>query len=69
MRADKARAQSKRGGLCKYLRARRQGQGGGRPAEFGQRLLLHGDGHEDEEAAEEERSHRQLGTNTARYEG
>lgn len=64
-----------RGGLGKYLRARGRGRGLGRPAEFGKRLLLEGEGlsrdaDEDEEAAEEQArkfSRRQLGTNADRY--
>src|ERR1700722_20221271 len=62
-----------RGGLGKYLRARGRGRGLGRPAEFGKRLLLEGEGledDEDEEAAAERAakySRRQLGTNTDRY--
>ena len=64
-----------RGGLGKYLRARGRGhRGGGRPAEFGKRLVLEGEEHaeddpESEEAQEEARrySRRQLGTNADRY--
>ncbi|KAJ7237052.1 hypothetical protein B0H12DRAFT_1204445 [Mycena haematopus] len=65
-----------RGGLGKYLRARGRGGGRGRPAEFGKRLLLEGEGPEDEddeEAAEraaelaKKFSRRQLGTNADRY--
>ncbi|KAK7050640.1 hypothetical protein R3P38DRAFT_1764112 [Favolaschia claudopus] len=65
-----------RGGLGKYLRARGRGHGRGRPAEFGKRLLLEGEGgHEedDEEAAEraaeisQKYSRRHLGTNADRY--
>ncbi|KAF7365844.1 hypothetical protein MVEN_00458600 [Mycena venus] len=65
-----------RGGLGKYLRARGRG-GRGRPAEFGTRLLLEGEGpnpeEDDEEAAEraaelaQKFSRRQLGTNADRY--
>lgn len=66
-----------RGGLGKYLRARGRGRGTGRPAQFGTRLLLEGEGKEDlteEEAAELARetaakySRRQLGTNADRYQ-
>ncbi|KAF8197755.1 hypothetical protein K438DRAFT_1824604 [Mycena galopus ATCC 62051] len=66
-----------RGGLGKYLRARGRGGGRGRPAEFGKRLLLEGEGpdaEDDEEAAEraaelaQKFSRRQLGTNAHRYE-
>ncbi|KAJ6540494.1 hypothetical protein B0H19DRAFT_1175754 [Mycena capillaripes] len=65
-----------RGGLGKYLRARGRGRGMGRPAEFGKRLVLEGegpDGEDDEEAAEraaelvQKFSRRQLGTNADRY--
>ncbi|KAF7357123.1 hypothetical protein MSAN_01306400 [Mycena sanguinolenta] len=65
-----------RGGLGKYLRARGRGGGRGRPAEFTRRLLLEGEGPEDEddeEAAEraaelaQKYSRRQLGTNADRY--
>ncbi|KAJ7752627.1 hypothetical protein B0H16DRAFT_1546016 [Mycena metata] len=66
-----------RGGLGKYLRARGRGRGLGRPAEFGKRLGLEGEGGGDEEDEEEaaERaaelvqkfSRRQLGTNADRY--
>ena len=63
-----------RGGLGKYLRARGRGhRGGGRPAEFRERLLLEGEGvndeEDDEEAAERTArySRRQLGTNEDRY--
>ncbi|KAJ7610484.1 hypothetical protein FB45DRAFT_993476 [Roridomyces roridus] len=65
-----------RGGLGKYLRARGRGRGLGRPAEFGQRLLLDGEApstQDDEEAAEraaelaEKFSRRRLGTNADRY--
>lgn len=65
-----------RGGLGKYLRAKGR-RGGGRPAEFGKRLLLDGEGSEinpdDEEAQEAAReeakkyARRQLGTNADRY--
>lgn len=66
-----------RGGLGKYLRARGRGRGGGRPAEFGKRLLL-----EDEQQLEldpdseeaiaarefqQRFSRRQLGSNADRY--
>jgi hypothetical protein len=71
----RARGRGKsRGGLGKYLRARGRGRGLGRPAEFGTRLLMEGEGQdEDEEAIMEaaERakkySKRQLGTNEDRY--
>ncbi|KAJ7829878.1 hypothetical protein B0H14DRAFT_2366242 [Mycena olivaceomarginata] len=65
-----------RGGLGKYLRARGRGHGRGRPAEFGNRILLEGEGppdEDDEEAAEraaelaQKFSRRQLGTNADRY--
>jgi len=65
-----------RGGLGKYLRARGRGRGTGRPAEFGTRLLLDGEGkqnlteEEESEQAKEVRekySRRQLGTNADRY--
>lgn len=63
-----------RGGLGKYLRARGRGRGYGRPAEFGKRLLLEGEGPSDDEEAEEAAaekiakfSRRQLGTNADRY--
>ncbi|TFK26912.1 hypothetical protein FA15DRAFT_244372 [Coprinopsis marcescibilis] len=63
-----------RGGLGKYLRARGRGhRGGGRPAVFNQRLLLEGEGPDDEEeeAAKAELaikySRRNLGTNADRY--
>ncbi|KAJ8515194.1 hypothetical protein ONZ45_g7335 [Pleurotus djamor] len=62
-----------RGGLGKHLRARGGRRGGGRPAEFGKRLLLEGEGppdEEDEEAAKElekKFSRRQLGSNADRY--
>jgi hypothetical protein len=60
-----------RGGLGKYLRARGR-RGGGRPAEFRERLVLEGErpDEEDEEEAEEREkkySRRQLGTNADRY--
>lgn len=63
-----------RGGLGKYLRARGRGRGSGRPAEFGKRLVLEGEGddkdEEDEEEAAERRakfSRRHLGSNLDRY--
>lgn len=64
-----------RGGLGKYLRARGRGSGrarGGRPAEWGNRLVLDGEQQvklEEEEAKElrEKFSRRQLGTNADRY--
>jgi hypothetical protein len=63
-----------RGGLGKYLRARGRGhRGGGRPAEFKERLVLDGEqpvDDEDEEAIlerEQKFSKRQLGTNADRY--
>lgn len=62
-----------RGGLGKFLRARGR-RGGGRPAEFKERLLLDGerpaDDEDEAEAEERERkySRRQLGTNADRYE-
>jgi hypothetical protein len=63
-----------RGGLGKYLRARGRGhRGGGRPAQFGKRLLLEGEeplDDEDEELISERAqkySRRQLGTNLDRY--
>jgi hypothetical protein len=62
-----------RGGLGKYLRARGR-RGGGRPAEFGNRLLLEGEGPPDADDDEEEAAERaakyarrQLGTNADRY--
>lgn len=64
-----------RGGLGKYLRARGRGRGGGRPAEFGKRLVLEDEEELDpnsEEAAEarefqQKFSKRQLGSNADRY--
>ena len=62
-----------RGGLGKYLRARGRGRGQGRPAIFNERLLLEGEGVEDDEDEEEaatrtaKYSRRQLGTNADRY--
>jgi len=65
-----------RGGLGKYLRARGRGRGTGRPAEFGTRLLLDGEGKQnltEEEESEQSKeirekySRRQLGTNADRY--
>ncbi|KAJ7128837.1 hypothetical protein C8R43DRAFT_1027307 [Mycena crocata] len=65
-----------RGGLGKYLRARGRGRGMGRPAEFGTRLVLEGEGPavEDDEEAEERAAEltqkfarRNLGTNADRY--
>ncbi|KAH9476722.1 hypothetical protein JR316_0010636 [Psilocybe cubensis] len=65
-----------RGGLGKYLRARGRGRGMGRPAQFGTRLLLEGEGAEqltEEEQAEraqelaQKYSRRSLGTNADRY--
>jgi hypothetical protein len=63
-----------RGGLGKYLRARGRGhRGGGRPAEFKERLLLDGErsiDDEDEEVIlerEQKFSKRQLGRNDDRY--
>jgi len=61
-----------RGGLGKYLRARGRGRGQGRPAIFNERLLLEGEGVEEEDeeeaAARAARySRRQLGTNADRY--
>lgn len=64
-----------RGGFGKYLRARGRGAGrgrGGRPAEWGKRLVLEGeqDVELDEEEAKEMQakySRRQLGTNVDRY--
>lgn len=65
-----------RGGLGKYLRARGRGRGMGRPAEFGTRLLLEGEGKQpltEEEEVELARetaakySRRSLGTNADRY--
>lgn len=61
-----------RGGLGKYLRARGRGRGQGRPAVFNERLILEGEGRNDEdeeEAAERalKYSRRQLGTNADRY--
>ncbi|KAI0729145.1 hypothetical protein C8Q72DRAFT_993575 [Fomitopsis betulina] len=71
--APRGRGRGKsRGGLGKYLRARGRGRGGGRPAVFGQRLLLEAERLEDmdeEELAEVQKkySRRQLGTNVDRY--
>lgn len=74
--ADSRPAQSRgrgksRGGLGKFLRARGR-RGGGRPAEFGKRLVLEGE--EQEETDEEEiaaqvqkYARRQMGTNADRY--
>jgi hypothetical protein len=67
-----ARARS-RGGHGKYLRARGRGHRGGRPAEFRERLLLHGerpDELDEEELAELEARYakRTLSTNADRYE-
>ncbi|EMD35179.1 hypothetical protein CERSUDRAFT_116640 [Gelatoporia subvermispora B] len=62
-----------RGGLGKYLRARGRGRGrGGRPAEWGQRLVLEGEEQveQDEEEAQElqqKYARRQLGSNADRY--
>lgn len=60
-----------RGGYGKYLRARGR-RGGGRPAEFRERLVLEGENPEEsdeEEAAERaaKYSRRQLGSNADRY--
>ncbi|KAG6846721.1 hypothetical protein H0H93_012236 [Arthromyces matolae] len=68
----RGRGRGNRGGLGKYLRAKGR-RGGGRPAEFGNRLVL--DGEKEEELDEEEAaeraakySRRRLGTNADRYE-
>ncbi|EAU85744.1 hypothetical protein CC1G_04961 [Coprinopsis cinerea okayama7 len=73
-RGGGSRPRSNRGGLGKYLRARGRGhRGGGRPAHFTQRLLLEGEGPDEEEDEEEKAerlakySRRQLGTNVDRY--
>lgn len=52
--APRGRGRGKRGGLGKYLRARGR-RGGGRPAEFRERLVLEGEesGEIDPEEAEE----------------
>lgn len=70
----RGRGRSNRGGLGKYLRARGRSRGFGRPAEFSKRLLLEGEGPQDEDEDDEsaaERaakySRRQLGTNADRY--
>lgn len=60
-----------RGGYGKYLRARGR-RGGGRPAEFRERILLEGEKPEEldeEEAAERAAKYarRQLGSNADRY--
>jgi hypothetical protein len=68
-----SRGRKNRGGLGKYLRARGR-RGGGRPAEFGKRLVL--DEEQDDEGEVEEGSggedkkyaKRQLGTNADRYQ-
>ncbi|KIY71159.1 hypothetical protein CYLTODRAFT_419163 [Cylindrobasidium torrendii FP15055 ss-10] len=61
-----------RGGLGKHLRARGRGhRGGGRPAQFGERLVLEGErpiGEEEEEENQKKFRRRNLGTNTSRYE-
>ncbi|KAI0033046.1 hypothetical protein K488DRAFT_48568 [Vararia minispora EC-137] len=70
---SRGRGRSPRGGHGKYLRARGRGhRGGGRPAEFRERLLLEGEEAQelDEELAAElaqKYSRRQLGTNADRY--
>ncbi|KAJ7620825.1 hypothetical protein DFH06DRAFT_1341300 [Mycena polygramma] len=73
---SRARGRGKsRGGLGKYLRARGRGRGSGRPAEFGNRLVLEGEGANDDDEEAEQRaaelaqkfSRRQLGTNADRY--
>jgi len=61
-----------RGGLGKYLRARGRGhRGGGRPAEFRERLVLNDEQtaelDEEEEARTQRYARRQLGTNADRY--
>ena len=70
-----SRGRGNRGGFGKYLRARGR-RGTGRPAEWKQKLLLEGEGPEDEddEEAREAReemarkySRRQLGSNAERY--
>lgn len=70
-----SRGRGNRGGLGKYLRARGR-RGTGRPAQWKQRLLLEGEGPEDEddEEAREAReemarkyARRQLGSNAERY--
>ena len=71
-----SRGRGNRGGFGKYLRAKGR-KGTGRPAEWKPRLLLEGEGPEDEEdeearEAREEMtrkySRRQLGSNADRYE-
>ena len=70
------RGRGNRGGLGKYLRAKGR-RGTGRPAEWKSRLLLEGEGPEDEDdeearEAREEMSRkyarRQLGSNVDRYQ-
>lgn len=70
-----SRGRGNRGGLGKYLRAKGR-RGTGRPAEWKQRLVLDGEGPDDEddeetkEAREEmsiKYSRRQLGSNADRY--
>ncbi|KAJ7133648.1 hypothetical protein C8R43DRAFT_1089648 [Mycena crocata] len=58
-----------RGGLGKYLRAHGHGRGMGRPAEFGTRLVLEGEGPaaEDDEKVAEQICASDLGTNADRY--
>ena len=60
-----------RGGLGKYLRARGRGRGLGRPAEFGKRLLLDGEGNDEDHADAlddgKTYSNRPLATNADRY--
>lgn len=67
------RGRGNRGGLGKYLRARGR-RGTGRPAEWKQRVLLEGEGPEDDEEAREAREEvarkyakRGLGSNADRY--
>lgn len=71
--ASRGRGRGKsRGGLGKYLRASGR-RGSGRPAEWGKRLVLEGEGEIDPEELEEiselekRFSKRQLGTNADRY--
>lgn len=71
---DRGRGRGKsRGGLGKYLRAKGR-RGSGRPAEWGKRLVLDGEGEVDPEELEEieeqrkKYSRRELGTNADRYQ-
>jgi len=72
---DRGRGRGNRGGLGKYLRARGR-RGTGRPAEWKQRVLLEGEGpdDDDDEEAREAREEmvrkyrkRELGSNADRY--